>query len=180
MEKKNIWGIIIVIFALLIVGGIVLVAMQKGDVQVVNEPDAVVAPGASAITSDGQVVTEEGNPVKLNVEPLSPEAPSQSDPIAESEVPTSAIEIEVSAEGFKPAEFSVSSGDAVSISITSTDTQTHVFRFDSAQLSAVAVGVGPGETRLISFNAPSKGEYTFFCDVPGHKGRGEIGKMVVK
>ena len=183
MEQKNIWGIIIAIFALLVIGGIILVAMQRGGVQDVNDvnaPDTVAAPGASAIKGDGQVVTDEGNPVKLNVEPLSPEAPSQSIPIAESEVPASAIEVKVSAEGFKPAELSVSSGDAVSISITSTDTQSHVFRFDSAQLSAVAVGVGPGETRLISFNAPAKGEYTFFCDVPGHKGRGEIGKMIVK
>lgn len=179
MEKRNIIGIIVVVFSVLVVGGIVFVAMQRGGVQKASGPDTVLAPGASTIKGDGQVVTKEGTPVKLNIEPGSPEAPSQSNPIAKTEVPTEAIKIEVFSGGFKPADFSVSPGEAVSVSITSTDTQSHVFKFDSDKLSAVAVGVGPGETRLISFNAPSKGEYSFFCDVPGHKKMGEVGKMIV-
>ena len=53
MEQKNIWGIIIAIFALLVIGGIILVAMQRGGVQDVNAPDTVVAPGVNTIKSDG-------------------------------------------------------------------------------------------------------------------------------
>jgi uncharacterized cupredoxin-like copper-binding protein len=53
--------------------------------------------------------------------------------------------------------------------------------FNDPSLSAVAVGVSPRETRAITFNAPSTpGEYPFVCDVPGHAGRGEVGKMIVE
>jgi len=37
------------------------------------------------------------------------------------------------------------------------------------------------ETRAVTFNAPvEKGEYSFRCNVGGHAGRGEVGKMIVK
>lgn len=139
----------------------------------------VAAPGASPVATSGQVVTQEGNPVKLNVEPMSPEAPQQSAPITESQVPSSAVKITVSAQGFTPNTFTVKAGAPIALSVTSGDEQTHIFKFEDPSLSAVAVGIGPHETRLIPFNAPAKGEYTFYCDVPGHKTRGETGTMIV-
>ncbi len=140
----------------------------------------VAAPGSSPVATSGQVVTPEGKPVKLDVSPMSPEAPQQSAPIKETQIPKSALKITVSSQGFNPNTFTVKAGAPVALSITSGDDQTHVFKFEDPSLSAVAVGVGPRETRLIPFNAPGKGEYIFYCDVPGHKGRGEVGKMVVQ
>ncbi len=141
----------------------------------------VAAPGTSPISETGQVVTQTGQPVKLNTTPMAPEAPQQSNPIASpKDLPPQTIKISVSAAGFSPSSFTAKPGAPVTLAVTSADTQTHVFMFDDASLSAVAVGIGPGETRAITFNAPKSGEYTFRCDVPGHKARGEVGKMRVQ
>jgi plastocyanin len=114
-------------------------------------------------------------------EPGSPENPQQSSPIAESEVPATAMKLFMSAAGFEPSGFAVVRGGVIALSVTSRDDQTHVFKFADPALADVAVGVGPGETRLIEFYAPEEaGEYGFYCDVPGHRARGEEGVMVVE
>lgn len=138
--------------------------------------------GASLILED-KVVNNEGIEVKNDVEPMAPEAPQQTAPITDtSKLSEKVIKIEVSAEkGFQPNSFSVKAGQPTTISVSSVDDYTHVFAFKDASLSAVAVGVANGETRAITFDAPeSKGEYVFYCNVPGHEGRGETGKMIVE
>lgn len=144
--------------------------------------DATVAVvGANPIAKDGTVVTTEGVAVKNDAVPMSPEAPKQTPPVAKEDLPASVIKLGISAAGWDPAEISVKAGAPVTLAITATDDFTHVLMFDDPSLSAVAVGVSPHETRAITFNAPSTpGEYAFHCDVPGHAGRGEVGKMIVK
>lgn len=112
--------------------------------------------------------------------PGSPNAPKQSGSLTEREIPKKAIRLTISANGFLPNEFSVKSGDIVTLSIISTD-RTHVFKFDDLSLRGVAIGVTGGEIRAITFKAPFIiGDYTFYCDVPGHRTRGETGVMYVE
>ena len=147
------------------------------------EGNVLPAPEAENMSPvlDGVVVTPEGEPVKNDVTPGSPDAPQQSAPISQEEAPANSIKITMTAEGITPAEFSVKAGELVTLVVTSGDQWTHVFKFKDASLSAVAVGIAGQETRSISFNAPSqKGEYQIFCDVPGHEARGETSKMIVK
>jgi uncharacterized cupredoxin-like copper-binding protein len=66
------------------------------------------------------------------------------------------------------------------MSVSSSDDSTHIFKFKDDALKAVAVGIAPGETRAITFQTPGPGEYEFYCDVPGHEGRGEAGIMIVE
>ncbi len=139
------------------------------------------APGASAVTDEGKVVTQSGQVADNTAIPGSMAAPQQSAPITQSEAPASSVKLSVGNSVFSPTDFSVKTGSATTLVLTSVDSMTHVFKFRDASLQAVAVGIGPGETRLITFNAPTKsGEYEFFCDVPGHTARGETGKMIVK
>lgn len=113
-------------------------------------------------------------------EPGAPENPQQSSPVSESQVPASAIKILVNATGFFPPRFTVNAGVRTLLSLSSED-HTHVFKFEDSSLSQIAIGVGPNETRFIEFYAPSvSGEYAFYCDVPGHRARGEEGVMVVE
>ena len=108
---------------------------------------------------------------------FNPWSPNQTPPL--SEIPPGVIQIGVSASGFNPNEFRVVSGYVVSLTVTSLDEWTHVFKFEDSTLSGVAIGLSSGETRGISFIAPAPGDYTFYCSVPGHRERGEIGVMHV-
>jgi plastocyanin len=146
-----------------------------------NEPvGESVVEGASKVNDEGDVVTDEGEKVDNSATPGSSNAPKQTDPISEEEVSSKALKLKVSASGFEPSNFEVKSGVAVTLSVTATDDQTHIFKFKDESLKGVAVGIAPGETRAITFNAPAKGDYVFYCDVPGHEGRGESGTMTVK
>jgi plastocyanin len=145
-----------------------------------TEPQTSVVSGTSSIVDD-QVVDREGQPVRTDVAPMTPNAPQQSNPLNPDELPEEVIKLSVTAGGWSPAEFSVSPGQNITISVTSADQWTHIFKFDDASLNAIAVGVAPGETRAITFPTPSEvGEYTFRCDVPGHARRGEVGMMIVQ
>lgn len=141
-----------------------------------------IASGTSLITKDEIVITPEGAPVKLNVMPSSIEAPKESAPIDVTKVAASenTIKISVSAAGFTPNSFTVKEGQLVNFVLTSTDEFTHVWLPDDMSLIATALGTAGGETRVKSWNAPKKGEYTFRCDIPGHAARGEVGKMIVE
>jgi len=206
MKNNTIWTIIIVV-ALVILGIILLnskpeltpegeVLPENGEeivlpedggefipemeeaLEVLEEAEAVI-PEGSLVSEDGEVLTPAGEAVDNTALPGSPDAPKQSRSLSEEEVPETAIQLTVSASGFSPNEFDVKSGDVVTLSLTSAD-RTHVFKFDDAGLQAVAIGVAGNETRAITFNAPAAGDYTFYCDVPGHRGRGETGIMHVK
>ncbi len=127
---------------------------------------------------EGRVVTGAGEDVRYDVEPGSPDGPQQSSALTEDQIPQDSVRITASRdEGYNPSEFTVSSGDVVNVSVTSVDERVYVFKFRDPSLSAIALGVGPGETRSITFNAPSRGEYDFYCDVPGCN---VTGKMIVR
>jgi uncharacterized cupredoxin-like copper-binding protein len=153
-----------------------------GGPQGVQTPQGlVVATGTSPISAEGIVVTAEGMPVEQGGEPGAENAPQQSVPLSQNDIPAQAVEIEVSAAGFSPNTFTVDAGKAVTIAVTATDDESHLFVFQDPALSAVVVGIGPGMTRIISFNAPeTPGSYEFRCGVPGHAARGEAGTMIVE
>ncbi len=146
--------------------------------EVLEEAEALI-PEGSLVSEEGEVLTPAGEPVDNTALPGSPDAPKQSRSLSEGEVPEAAVQLTVSASGFSPNEFDVKAGDVVTLSVTSAD-RTHVFKFDDASLQGVAIGVAGNETRAITFKAPAAGDYTFYCDVPGHRGRGETGVMHVK
>ncbi len=143
--------------------------------------DAVaVVEGANLISTEGKVITNEGIEVKTDVSPMSAEAPRQTTALDKANLPSSAIKLDVSAAGFSPSEFTVKAGAPITITLSSTDEWSHSLIFGDSKLESASIGVSAGETRAISFNAPSAGEYNFYCGVPGHANRGEVGKMIVE
>lgn len=153
-----------------------------GEEEVVEEvKEAVaVAPGTSLVTQEGIVVTEEGEPVKTEgVHPMSEQAPQQSEVLDEEikeEVAKSAIEIEISREkGFVPNQFKAKPGQAVTILLTAADTRKHEFRFRDSKLSGLTIVVKDGQSKALTFNAPTQtGSYEFFCPYPNHGGTGTM------
>jgi len=193
MTKKNTTWVIVIVVVLVVLGLILLTAPktpeanpeenQETGEQVTAEQNPAeteaLIPGTSPVSKGGKVLTAEGKPADNTALPGSPEAPKQSGALTQEEIPEEAVKISVSSSGFSPNEFTARPGSAVTISITSED-MTHVFKFDDPALQAVAIGMGGKQTRAITFNAPEAGDYTFYCDVPGHRDRGEIGVMHVK
>ena len=189
-QKENagkIWAWVVV--AVIVVAVIVYLGVTGGfDLGTPTEPEVIEDQQELSETTNTSSVSEEGvvlqddneTPVVNDALPMSPEAPQQSDPISEADLPASAVKIAMTRDGgFSPSSFSVSPGQAVTLSATSEDAYTHVFAFRDAELSAVAIGVGPGETRAITFNAPTtEGSYEFYCNVPGHSA--EVGTMIVE
>lgn len=194
MDQKN--KIIVAVVIVVLVGGVGWWMVSKNGGMVpapganpnagapvaVETPQGVAAaPNASAVSSTGQVVTQSGKPADNSAEPGSADAPQQSAPIAKNEAPAFSVKVEMGNGAITPKEITAKPGAAVTLTVTAVDAQTHVFAFRDASLQAVAVGVAPGETRLITFNAPTKaGSYEYFCNVPGHAARGEVGTMIVK
>lgn len=201
MKKGTVWTIVIIV--VLVVLGIILLSVPKqktpeavgpeteqtGEAVVpeteepgvpdVLEGAETVVPQGSLVTTGGEVVTPAGEIVDNEALPGSTQAPQQSRSLSEQEVPKGAVKLKVSELGFDPNEFTVRTGQVVTLSVSSGD-RTHVFKFDDPGLQAVAVGIASEETRAITFKAPGKGDYSFYCDVPGHRGRGESGVMHVK
>jgi uncharacterized cupredoxin-like copper-binding protein len=161
VSRKTIWfliGLAIVIFSIV---SFIIFRSKNNNINNINKELAQIATGTP--------------------EWLNPDKPMESSSLEENKIPKSAIKIGVSAAGFSAAVFEVKTGQTVILSVTSKDQWTHVFKFRDTSLSNIAVGVAPGETRMITFIAPKKiGDYEFFCDVPGHTNRGEVGKMIVK
>ena len=140
-----------------------------------------MVPGTSLVSDDGRVLSANGQAALNSAEWGTTSATKQSDPIDVKSLPKGAAVLNVTAGSFSPTSFKVKAGEAVVLSLTSRDSLTHSFHFADQSLRAVALGIGPGETRAITFNAPKqKGQYQFFCDLPGHKDRGENGIMVVE
>jgi len=144
------------------------------------EPE-VVAPEASLVTGEGEVLSPSGDVAKNEAVPGTKEAPKPSRTLTEDEIPEQALVINISVEaGFEPKQFKVKPGQIVTIALTSIDNSVHGFRFTDDILTAVTVSVNPGKTRAITFKAPEMiGEYPFHCTAPGHKRKGEIGSMIV-
>ena len=170
MSKSTTWTIIIVV--VLVILGISLTQGEK-------EPQENDMPGIEG--EQGEVENMENEPEDMENEPeeQTPSKPKQSSALDESEIPEDSVQLSVSATGFEPNEFDVDSGAEVTLAVTSTD-KTHVFKFDDPDLQGIAIGLAGNETRTITFTAPEKGDYTFYCDVPGHRARGETGVMHVK
>jgi len=143
-----------------------------------------VAPGTNPIdVSTGKVITEAGKVVNNAAAPASPEAPQQSFPMKVEEAPKSAVKLKVTSNSFTPNTFTVNRGQVVNLVVSNVNETTfsEVFRFDEPSLSAVVLGLAKGETKSISFNAPSKaGEYAFYSSMFDHRAQGAVGKMIVK
>ena len=136
------------------------------------------APGADLVTTEGKVVSSEGEAVKTDVAYNSPEAPKQTMPVAIEEIPL-ATQLTLKDGAFSPTEFKVKKGSAVTLSLTGGDDKSHILAFADKAMQAVYINIRPGETRATTFNAPeTAGQYKFFCDFPGHGS--ETGTMIVE
>ncbi|MFM9108087.1 MAG: cupredoxin domain-containing protein [Chloroflexota bacterium] len=77
---------------------------------------------------------------------------------------------------FDPAAFEIPAGTDVVVSLPNEGAAPHNFSIDALKISQ---DQAPGETHEVTINAPA-GEYEYYCNVPGHKEAGMVGKMTAK
>ena len=76
---------------------------------------------------------------------------------------------------FQPAEVTIPANTDVTFSLPNNGAAPHNFSIDALGIS---VDQAPGTTEEIVINAPA-GEYEYYCNVPGHKEAGMVGKLIV-
>ena len=76
---------------------------------------------------------------------------------------------------FEPTEFTIPSGETVTVSLPNEGMAPHNFAIDELDIS---VDLAPGETKSVEINA-EPGVYEFYCNVPGHREAGMVGTMTV-
>lgn len=138
--------------------------------------DGVPLDGTASETSmaDSESITLNPNDFRM-----SQEVPEQSVVIKPEEAPSGSIMIVGTDNGFEPNEFFVSPGQEFTLTLTAQSVSPVVLTFYDPTMAAVAIGCGPGDTRYVTFKAPTKaGEYIFVNDVFGK--RDQVGKMIVK
>lgn len=189
MDKKRI--ILISSAAVILFGAVIITTLvKKGGIESKPQTSAPqsLAPGSSLVSEKGKVLTTSGEEVKTDVSPNSPLAPRQSAPLSGADVQkaeqsgiSKTVKLVMSLGSISPAAFEVKKGEIVTLIVAGGDDRAHILNFTDPSLKAVSIGLNGKETRLIIFPAPNKtGEYSFYCDVPGHKNRGETGKMIVR
>lgn len=77
---------------------------------------------------------------------------------------------------FEPADFTIPANTPVKVSLPNDGAAPHDFSIDALGIS---VTVNPGDTGEVEINAPA-GEYDFYCNIPGHKEAGMVGKLTVQ
>jgi len=147
---------------------------EDGETVAALEDAVVVAPGANPITADNKVVTQEGTQTDNSAQPMSDNAPKQTGFLDKETLPTTLINISVG-KAFTPNRFTTKAGAPTSFSLSGADSYSHVLAFDSSEMAAIAILVGPGQTKAITFNAPTTpGTYTFRDASPDQTGTGEM------
>jgi cytoskeletal protein RodZ len=154
-----------------------------GDSNVSNDNSAnIQVTPSKTVTPDEEAggQTPERLPSGVEVEArLSLPVPKQSGVSTQDSIPEGAVKIIGTPDGFTPNEFEVKRGEDVILALTAQTDRPVVLTFYNPNLAAISIGCGPGETRWVSFNAPSKaGEYVFRNDTIGLNG--QTGKMIVK
>jgi uncharacterized cupredoxin-like copper-binding protein len=76
---------------------------------------------------------------------------------------------------FEPKEVTIPANTDVTFMITNDGVAPHNFSIDEL---GIDIDLPVGETQETAINAPA-GEYEYYCNVPGHKEAGMVGKLIV-
>lgn len=80
---------------------------------------------------------------------------------------------------FQPPVVLAKQGMRVEITLVNEDrAQAHSFVI--AELHVKSRQVMPGQRETLSFAVDKAGDYMFYCDLPGHKDGGEVGRFTVE
>jgi plastocyanin len=131
--------------------------------------DAVLVPvdNRYLINAEEPLVTAAGTPA------AAPQG--QATAAAQAQAPTT-VEITANDIFFDPKEVTIPANTDVTIELPNKGAAMHNFSIDKLGIS---VDLPPGQTEQTVVNAPA-GTYEYYCNVPGHRQAGMVGKLIVQ
>lgn len=104
------------------------------------------------------------------------EGDTSDDPTTETTFDVTATEY-----AFSPSELRVPAGTEVTVTLQNEGTMGHDWGGEFGSAGTVRTDIiGPGESDSVSFTVDEPGEYPFWCSVPGHRGAGMEGTLIVE
>jgi uncharacterized cupredoxin-like copper-binding protein len=80
---------------------------------------------------------------------------------------------------YNPATLDAKKGETIEVTLVNKDSASN-HSFVIPGLNGKGTQIAPGKTEVIKFTASKTGEFEFYCDVPGHKDGGMVGKLTVQ
>jgi heme/copper-type cytochrome/quinol oxidase subunit 2 len=170
-NKKKVF-LLIVIIVLVVLGLIFLAASCKKSAKQVKQTSSELTTSAPE-TSNSQPVKPKI--IKTPLGEFNAEKPEKTMPLPPEKVEEvskkeEVIKITISPSGFSPNEFTVEADKTVSLLIKA-EGSDYTLKFRDPEMANIIVGLSLGETRGISFIAPTKkGDYVFIRERPGFEG----------
>jgi len=107
--------------------------------------------------------------------PGAPAAPAAASPATTGAAAAQSVEFVAHDIFFEPKEVTIPANTDVTAMIRNDGAAPHNFSIDELGIS---IDLAPGSTEKTVINAPP-GTYQYYCDVPGHKEAGMVGKLIV-
>jgi uncharacterized cupredoxin-like copper-binding protein len=154
-------GLLLIAFGVACVLSISAIALAQGGIQQATPTAPICRSPAS------------GTPIGAT--PTSIEATSVAAAPTGCGTPSAEVTLEAVDLAFKPSDLVIVANTPVTVTVHNDGVALHNFSVDALGIS---VDVLPGETKTVKINAPA-GEYEFYCDVPGHKQAGMVGRLYI-
>ena len=134
-------------------------------------------PGHKEAGMVGKLIVVEGGGAAAPAETTPATAPVEASPAASPVAAVTTIDIELLDIKFSVTEFTVPADTEITVNLTNNGAATHNFSIDA--LGVNAGDIAAGESKTVTFNSGAAGEYEFYCNIPGHKDVGMVGKLTV-
>jgi plastocyanin len=169
-----IFGVVVIL--LILAGGAFVMSKKE------TQPESTKVPMESASPSSSEKPAEQGNPLKMNMDPQSPPPMTEQQKMqmtdgTSTKVKEKKFDITGGNFYFSPNEMTVNKGDKVTITFSNAG-GIHDFVID--EFKAKTETIETGETSTVTFVANKAGSFQFYCSVPGHLQKGMKGTLIVK
>ena len=171
---KKVWIYVLVAVIVVVIVGIMISKSEPA-----TTPTSTKTEESSGEKTEA-VIVEPVEPMDSPLGTFNPNNPQQTDLLDEATLPQGVVKFRASGGAFGPSEFNAVVGRVQSIVLLPSG-ESHSLVFEERPgLPKIRIEVGANEARGISFVAPEEpGDYTFYCDEPGHREAGETGVMHV-
>ncbi|HEX5993378.1 MAG TPA: cupredoxin domain-containing protein [Thermomicrobiales bacterium] len=137
--------------------------------------DAAAAPAGAATPAEAPAEAPQATPAEQAAAATPAEPVAAASPAAVEAAAAQTVDIVAYDIYFEPKEVTIPANTDITFMIANDGVAPHNFSIDEL---GIDIDLPAGETQETVINAPA-GEYEYYCNVPGHKEAGMVGKLIV-